>query len=191
MHVVPPFWLTSSAAWAPTTGRHRSMASSLSSRWCGSRIKVDVVEQIASLQALLHSAMQDRDTTRRETEQLCAELTRLRTTQVGVSSCQATVESSQWDLEDRLASVLRRTMEAEMTLEERVTKLRIATSQVSHWCEQDNMAAASITQWRLQARTTAVEADQLCIQEEPSAVEVAQLRTQVETSAVEVARWRI
>ncbi|MQM08062.1 hypothetical protein Taro_040913 [Colocasia esculenta] len=53
------------------------------------------------------------------------ELTRLRATQAGVSSSRAAVESSQSDLEDRLASALRRAKEAKTTLEEREFFLRV------------------------------------------------------------------
>ncbi|MQL76463.1 hypothetical protein Taro_008848 [Colocasia esculenta] len=71
----------------------------------GRRRQIDVAGEIASLRALLHSTVQDRAAAQRETEQLRKELERVRRAAgAGASSARAP-ESSQLDLEDRLAAI--------------------------------------------------------------------------------------
>ncbi|MQM06077.1 hypothetical protein Taro_038898 [Colocasia esculenta] len=94
-------------------------------------LQVDVVGEIASLWALLHSAMQDREVAQREAEQLRRELDWVRrATEAGASSSRA-VEGSQSDLEDRLAAVVRRAEEARVELAKRETELRTATDRAT------------------------------------------------------------
>ncbi|MQL87665.1 hypothetical protein Taro_020218 [Colocasia esculenta] len=92
--------------------------------------KVDVAGKIASLRALLHSAVQDREAAQREAEQLHAELDRVRRTQTGASSSRV-AEGSQSDLEDRLAAAVRRAEEAQAELAEWETELRSATDRAA------------------------------------------------------------
>ncbi|MQM17423.1 hypothetical protein Taro_050395 [Colocasia esculenta] len=90
--------------------------------------KVDVAGEITSLWALLHSAIQDREVAQREVEHLLASVRRL---QAGASSSRATMESSQSDLTNQLASTVRRAEEAYAELTERVTELRTTTDQTA------------------------------------------------------------
>ncbi|MQM18790.1 hypothetical protein Taro_051786, partial [Colocasia esculenta] len=82
------------------------------------RRQVDVTGETTSRQALLFSAMQDREVAQKEAEQLRGELDRARRTHRGASSSRAT-EDSQSDLVDRLAGAVRRAEEAEASLAER------------------------------------------------------------------------
>ncbi|MQM08910.1 hypothetical protein Taro_041768 [Colocasia esculenta] len=91
---------------------------------------VDVTGEIASLWALLHSAVQDREVAQREADQLRAELERVRRAQAGASSSRA-VESSQSDPEDRLVDAVRRAEDAQAELVERVAELRTATGRAT------------------------------------------------------------
>ncbi|MQL95823.1 hypothetical protein Taro_028490 [Colocasia esculenta] len=126
------------------------------------------------------------------------ELTRLRATQAGLSSSRAAAETSQSDLDDRMARALRRVEEAETTLEERVAELRTATGQVSHWCEQADMAATSAGYNRLvnhvgihglRRLMEALNKDSL-VQQKEYPTESSSKRLQVETATAEVARLR-
>ncbi|MQM11379.1 hypothetical protein Taro_044283 [Colocasia esculenta] len=92
-------------------------------------LQVDVAGEIASLRALLHSAVQDREVAQREAEQLRRELDQVRrAAEASASSFRAT-EGSQSDLEDRLAAAVRRAEEARVELAERETELRTATTE--------------------------------------------------------------
>ncbi|MQL71959.1 hypothetical protein Taro_004306 [Colocasia esculenta] len=115
----------------------------------GARRQVDVAGEIASLWVLLHSAVQDREVAQREADQLRAELDRVRRAQAGASSSRV-AESSQSDLEDRLADA--------------VAKLRTTTDRATRLQEEVDRVAA--------------ERDQLCTQTDEMADELARLRTQ-------------
>ncbi|MQL94025.1 hypothetical protein Taro_026677 [Colocasia esculenta] len=99
----------------------------------GARRQVDVAGEIASLRALLHSAVQDREAAQRQVDQLRAELESVRRAQAGASSSKAAVETTQSDLEDRLADAVRRAEEARADLVEQVTELETATGQAAYW----------------------------------------------------------
>ncbi|MQM12604.1 hypothetical protein Taro_045523 [Colocasia esculenta] len=105
-----------------------------------------MIGEIASLWALLHSAVQDREIARREVEQLLAGVRRA---QVDASSSRAAAEGSQSDLEDRLASALGRAKEAQAELTERVTELRTATDRAACLQEEVDAATASAVERRL------------------------------------------
>ncbi|MQL76762.1 hypothetical protein Taro_009159 [Colocasia esculenta] len=72
----------------------------------------------------------DREAAQREADQLRAELERVRRAQFGASSSRA-AESSQSDLEDRLADAVKRAEEARAKLAERETELRTATDRAA------------------------------------------------------------
>ncbi|MQL87872.1 hypothetical protein Taro_020405 [Colocasia esculenta] len=85
----------------------------------GVRRQVDVTGETASLQALLYSAMQDREIAQQEAEQLRKELKRVRRAAGAGASSSRTAEDSQSDLDDRLAALVRRAEEAQAELAER------------------------------------------------------------------------
>ncbi|MQL97365.1 hypothetical protein Taro_030049 [Colocasia esculenta] len=64
--------------------------------------------------------MQDRKAAQKEVEELRRELERVRRTAATGASSSRVVESSQLDLEDRLAAAVRRAEEAQRELEDRV-----------------------------------------------------------------------
>ncbi|MQM22288.1 hypothetical protein Taro_055338 [Colocasia esculenta] len=83
------------------------------------RRQVDVAGETASLRALLHSTMQDREVAQREAGQLWRELERVRRAAVAGSSSSRAAEGPQSDLEDRLAVAVRRAEETQADLAER------------------------------------------------------------------------
>ncbi|MQM16659.1 hypothetical protein Taro_049617 [Colocasia esculenta] len=83
------------------------------------RHNVDVAGEIASLRALLYSAMQDREAAQRQTEELRRELERVRSTGAGGASSSRALGSSQSLLEAQLAGAVLRAEEAQRHLEER------------------------------------------------------------------------
>ncbi|MQM12771.1 hypothetical protein Taro_045688 [Colocasia esculenta] len=82
--------------------------------------KVDVTGEIASLRALLHSAVQDREAAQRQTAEL-RELERVRAAGAGGASSSRSVWGSPSLLEARLAGAVLRAEEAQRHLEERLT----------------------------------------------------------------------
>ncbi|MQL84918.1 hypothetical protein Taro_017429 [Colocasia esculenta] len=144
----------------------------------GARRQVDVTGEIASLRAFLHLAVQDREISRREVEQLRTKLASVRRAQAGASSSKAAAEGFQLDLEDRLASALGRAEEAQAELIERVTELRTATDLAARLQEVVDAATASATERPLQTEMVAAERDRLCAQVEEMTRELALLRTQ-------------
>ncbi|MQL68332.1 hypothetical protein Taro_000600 [Colocasia esculenta] len=136
----------------------------------GARRQVDVACEIASLRALLHSAVQDREVAQKEAKQLRAELERVRRALSGASSSKA-AEISQSDLEDRLADAVRRAEEARAELVERETELRTAIDRAA----------------QLQGRvdTVAEERDQLRIRAEAVESRVAEATRELATLRVQ------
>ncbi|MQM13233.1 hypothetical protein Taro_046157 [Colocasia esculenta] len=84
------------------------------------RHQVDVAGEIASLRALLYSAMQDREAAQRQTEELRRELERVRSTGAGGASSSRASGSSPLLLEAQLAGAVLRAEEAQRHLEERL-----------------------------------------------------------------------
>ncbi|MQM20848.1 hypothetical protein Taro_053878, partial [Colocasia esculenta] len=79
---------------------------------------VDVTGEIASLRALLQSAVQDREAAQRQTAELRSELERVRGTGAGGASSSRSAGGSPSLLEARLAGVVLRAEEAQRHLEE-------------------------------------------------------------------------
>ncbi|MQL82089.1 hypothetical protein Taro_014550 [Colocasia esculenta] len=131
---------------------------------------VDVAGEIASLRALLFSAVQNREFAQREAEQLRAELERVRRAQSSASSSRV-AESSQSDLEDRLADAVRRAEEARAELAEQETELRTATDRVA--------------QLQGQVDTVIGERDQLRIRVEAAESRVAEATRELVTLRVQ------
>ncbi|MQL87553.1 hypothetical protein Taro_020099 [Colocasia esculenta] len=135
----------------------------------GARRQVDVAGEIASLQALLYSVMQDREIAQREAEQLYftnliadlrnwrvlhvqrKELERVRRAAGAGASSSRAVKASQSDLEDRLAAVVRRAEEAQTELAERKRELRTATDRTSQLQGQVDAATGERDQLRIRA----------------------------------------
>ncbi|MQM13203.1 hypothetical protein Taro_046128 [Colocasia esculenta] len=91
------------------------------------RHQVDVAGEIASLGALLYSAMQDREAAQRQTAELRRELERVRSTGVGGTSSSRGAGGSPSLLEAQLAGAVLRAEEAQRHLEERERDLRLTT----------------------------------------------------------------
>ncbi|MQM11909.1 hypothetical protein Taro_044819 [Colocasia esculenta] len=91
------------------------------------RHQVDAAGEIASLRALLHLAMQDREAAQRQAEELRMELARVRSTGVDGASSSRTTGGTPSLLEARLAGAVLRAEEAQRHLEERERDLRLTT----------------------------------------------------------------
>ncbi|MQL79528.1 hypothetical protein Taro_011959 [Colocasia esculenta] len=91
------------------------------------RHQVDVTGEIASLRALLHSAVQDREAAQRQTAELRSELERVRGAGAGGASSSRSAGGSPSLLEARLAGAVLRAEEAQRHLEERERDLRLTT----------------------------------------------------------------
>ncbi|MQL79009.1 hypothetical protein Taro_011446 [Colocasia esculenta] len=83
------------------------------------RHQVDVSGEIASLRALLQSAVQDREASQRQTSELWGELERVRGTGAGGASSSRSAGGSPSLMEARLAGAVLRAEEAQRHLEER------------------------------------------------------------------------
>ncbi|MQM06451.1 hypothetical protein Taro_039277 [Colocasia esculenta] len=89
--------------------------------------KVDVTGEIASLRALLHSVVQDREAAQRQTAELRRELERVRGAGAGGASSSRSAGGSPSLLEARLAGAVLRAEEAQRHLEERERDLELTT----------------------------------------------------------------
>ncbi|MQL71341.1 hypothetical protein Taro_003659, partial [Colocasia esculenta] len=114
-------------------------------------LEVDVAGETASLQALLHSAMQDREAAQREAEQLRRVLERVRRAAAAGASSSRVAEGPQSDLEDRLAAVVRRAEETQADLAKRETALRAATDRDTELQGQVDSVAGERDQLRIRA----------------------------------------
>ncbi|MQL97839.1 hypothetical protein Taro_030538 [Colocasia esculenta] len=83
------------------------------------RHQVDVAGEVATLRALLYSAVQDREAAQRQTAELRRELERVRSTGAGGASSSRAVGGSPSLLEAQLARAVLRAEEAQRHLEER------------------------------------------------------------------------
>ncbi|MQL89851.1 hypothetical protein Taro_022431 [Colocasia esculenta] len=90
------------------------------------RHQVDVTGEIASLRALLQSAVQDREAAQRQTTELRSELERVRGTGAGGASSSQSTGGSPSLMEARLAGAVLRAEEAQRHLEERERDLELA-----------------------------------------------------------------
>ncbi|MQM22144.1 hypothetical protein Taro_055192 [Colocasia esculenta] len=92
--------------------------------------KVDVAGEVASLRALLYSAVQDREAAQRQTAELQRELERVRSTGAGSASSSRAAGGSPSLLEAQLAGAVLRAEEAQRHLEERVQTTRSERDQL-------------------------------------------------------------
>ncbi|MQL78430.1 hypothetical protein Taro_010874 [Colocasia esculenta] len=122
---------------------------------CRIELMVDVTGEIASLQALLHSAVQDREATQRQTVELRSELERVRGAGAGGASSSRSAGGSPSLLEARLTGAVLRAEQAQRHLEER--------------SERD---------WSRSER------DQLCIRAEAAEAQVAEMTRELATLRV-------
>ncbi|MQL76424.1 hypothetical protein Taro_008817 [Colocasia esculenta] len=90
------------------------------------RGKVDVTGEIASLRALLQSAVQDREAAQRQVAELRSELERVRGAGAGGASSSRSAGGSPSLMEARLAGAVLRAEEAQRHLEERERDLEVA-----------------------------------------------------------------
>ncbi|MQM22527.1 hypothetical protein Taro_055580, partial [Colocasia esculenta] len=88
---------------------------------------VDVAGEVATLRALLYSAVQDREAAQRQTAELRRELERVRSTGAGGASSSRAAGGSSSLLEAQLARAVLRAKEAQRHLEELERDLRLTT----------------------------------------------------------------
>ncbi|MQL83515.1 hypothetical protein Taro_016028 [Colocasia esculenta] len=152
-------------------------------------LQIDVAKEIASLRALLHSAVQDREVAQREAEQLWRELDWVRRAAETRASFSRAAEGSQSDLEDRLAAAVRRAEEARTELAERETELRTATDRATQLQGQVDVVTGERDQLRIRAeaaesRAAEVARELATLQVQRSSVdqeELARLRADLHT----------
>ncbi|MQL78734.1 hypothetical protein Taro_011158 [Colocasia esculenta] len=107
------------------------------------RHQVDVTGEIASLRALLYSAVQDREAAQRQTAELRSELERVRSTGAGGASSSRSAGGYPSLLEARLAGAVLRAEEAQRHLEERRDQLRGERDQL---CTRAEAAEAQVAE---------------------------------------------
>ncbi|MQL79487.1 hypothetical protein Taro_011926 [Colocasia esculenta] len=93
------------------------------------RHQVDVTDEIASLRALLQSAVQDREAAQRQTTELRSEIERVRGAGAGGASSSRSAGGSPSLMEARLAVAVLRAEKAQRHLEERERDLELAHEQ--------------------------------------------------------------
>ncbi|MQM15748.1 hypothetical protein Taro_048701 [Colocasia esculenta] len=128
------------------------------------RHQVDVTGEIASLRALLQSAVQDREAAQRQTTELRSELERVRGTGAGGASSSRSAGGSPSLMEARLARAVLRAEEAQRHLEERERDLELAHEQ---------------------AMTLQSERDQLRVRAEAAESQVAEMTRELATLRVQ------
>ncbi|MQM23804.1 hypothetical protein Taro_056874 [Colocasia esculenta] len=128
------------------------------------RHQVDVTGEIASLRALLQSAMQDREAAQRQTTELRSELERVRGTGAGDASSSQRAGGSPSLMEARLTGAVLRAEEAQRHLEERERDLELAHEQ---------------------AMTLQSERDQLRVRAEAAESQVAEMTRELATLRVQ------
>ncbi|MQL83543.1 hypothetical protein Taro_016033 [Colocasia esculenta] len=128
------------------------------------RHQVDVSGEIASLRALLQSAVQDREAAQGQMTELRSELERVRGTRAGGASSTRRAGGSPSLMEARLAGAVLRAEEAQRHLEERERDLELAHEQ---------------------AMTLQSERDQLCVRAEAAESQVADMTRELATLRVQ------
>ncbi|MQM17228.1 hypothetical protein Taro_050198 [Colocasia esculenta] len=129
--------------------------------------KVDVAGEIASLRALLYSAVQDREAAQRQTAELRRELERVRSTGAGSASSLRGAGSSPSLLEAQLVGAVLRAEEAQRHLQERERDLQFTTEHAMDLQgERDRL--------RGEVQTTRSERDQLHIWAKAAEAQVAE-----------------
>ncbi|MQL84479.1 hypothetical protein Taro_016993 [Colocasia esculenta] len=128
---------------------------------------VDVAGEVASLRALLHSAVQDREVAQRQTTELWRELERVRSTGAGGASSSRAARGSPSLLEAQLAGAVLRAEEAQRHLEERERDLQLSTEHAMDLQGQRDQLQGEV-------RATRSERGQLRIRAEAAEVQVAE-----------------
>ncbi|MQL84161.1 hypothetical protein Taro_016670 [Colocasia esculenta] len=132
------------------------------------RHQVDVTGEIASLRALLHSAVHDREAAQRQTAELRSELERVRGTGAGGASSSRSAGGSPSLMEARLTGAVLRAEEAQRHLKERERDLELAHEHAMELqSERDR--------FRGEVQTTRSERDQLRIRAEVAEAQVAEM----------------
>ncbi|MQL89880.1 hypothetical protein Taro_022461 [Colocasia esculenta] len=129
---------------------------------------VDVTGGIASLRALLYSAMQDREAAQRQTAELRSELERVRGAGAGGASSAWSARGSPSLLEGRLAGAVLRAEEAQRHLEERERDLQLTTEHAMELQgERDRFQGEAQATWS--------ERDQLRIRAEAAEAQISKM----------------
>ncbi|MQL96272.1 hypothetical protein Taro_028946 [Colocasia esculenta] len=156
------------------------------------RHQVDVAGEVASLRALLYSAMQDREAAQRQTEELRRELERVRSTGAGGASSSRAAGGSPSLLEAQLAGAVLRAKEAQRHLEERVKDLRLTTEHAMELQGQRDQLQGQRDQLQGQRdllqgeiQTLRGDRDQLRIQAEAAEARVAEATRELEALRVQ------
>ncbi|MQL71348.1 hypothetical protein Taro_003672 [Colocasia esculenta] len=131
------------------------------------RHQVDVAGEVASLRALLYSAVQDREAAQRQTAELRRELERVRSTGAGGASSSRAAEGSPSLLEAQLAGAGLRAEEAQRHLEERERDLQLTTEHAMDLQGQRDQLQGEF-------QTTRSERDQLRIRAEAAEAQVTE-----------------
>ncbi|MQM10729.1 hypothetical protein Taro_043627 [Colocasia esculenta] len=142
------------------------------------RHQVDVTGEIASLRALLQSAVQDREAAQRQTAELRSELERVRGTRAGGASSSRSAGGSPSLLEARLAGAVLRAKEAQRHLEERERDLELTHEHAMELQRERD-------RFRGEAQATWSERDQLCIRAEAAEAQVAEMARELATLRVQ------
>ncbi|MQL69985.1 hypothetical protein Taro_002273 [Colocasia esculenta] len=144
------------------------------------RHQVDVAGEIASLRALLYSAVQDREAVQRQTAKLRRELERVRSTGVGGASSSRGAGGSPSLLEAQLAGAVLRAEEAQRHLEERERDLQLTTEHAMDLHGQRDQLQGQRDQLQGEIQTTRSERDRLRIRAEAAEAQVAEVTKELE-----------
>ncbi|MQL90149.1 hypothetical protein Taro_022727 [Colocasia esculenta] len=142
------------------------------------RHQVDVTGEIASLRALLHSVVLDREAAQRQMGELRSELERVRGTGAGGASSSRSAGGSPSFLEARLAGAVLRAEEAQRHLEERERDLQLTT-------EHAMELQGERDRFRGEAQATRSERDQLRIRAEAAEAQIAEMTRELATLRVQ------
>ncbi|MQL84663.1 hypothetical protein Taro_017174 [Colocasia esculenta] len=143
-------------------------------KYGGKDIRVDVTGDIASLRALLYSAVQDREAAQRQTVELRRELERVRGTGAGGASSSRGAGGSPSLLEAQLAGAVLRAEEAQRHLEERDRDLQLTTEHAMDLQGQRDQLQGHRDQLQGEIQTTRSERDQLRIRAEAAEAQVTE-----------------
>ncbi|MQL85249.1 hypothetical protein Taro_017766 [Colocasia esculenta] len=122
------------------------------------RHQVYVAGEIASLRALSHSAMQDREISQRQAAELRSELEKVRGARASDASSSRTGEGTPSILEARLAGAVLRAEEAQRHLEERSTRSERDQLRIRAEAAEVRSAEATCERDQLRIRAEAAEA---------------------------------
>ncbi|MQL99731.1 hypothetical protein Taro_032458 [Colocasia esculenta] len=142
------------------------------------RHQVDVTGEIASLRALLQSAVQDREAAQRQPAELRSELERVRGIGAGGASSSRSAGGSPSLLEARLTGAVLRDEEAQRHLEEQERDLELAYEHAMELQRERDWFWGEV-------QTTRSERDQLRIRAEAAEAQVAEMARELATLRVQ------